>query len=294
MTDTSLNPVSISDPATQDAVDIINSLLQRWGLSTLGSWAWDQITTGASPSQVTLNMYDQPAFQARFPAIKQLQSRGLTPPSPEQYLSTEQSYRQVFNSYGLSDYYGNQDHITSLIVGDTSPQELSDRLALHATDAFNAATHPANSSASTYLNQFYGIGAGSGDLLAYYLNDKIALPVLQQREATANIAATSAQTGYGSLDQSTAERLSAQGVTQSAAQNAFSTLAAERQLFNNLPGEQGTAITQPEQIGAAFEGLTGAQLRIAKKAAKRKAEFGASSGSGGTNTGVSGLGSTTR
>jgi predicted cupin superfamily sugar epimerase len=69
----------------------MQALLQRYGLEDMTRWVADAIVHGKSQEQIMLEIYDQPAFQKRFPSIIGREKAGLSPISVEEYLAYEQA-----------------------------------------------------------------------------------------------------------------------------------------------------------------------------------------------------------
>lgn len=270
----------------QDAKAIIQSLLDSYGLGSLGDWAWGLISQGASPAQVELQLRQRPEFAARFPGLKMRERNGLPPISPGEYVSYENAAIQSFRQAGLpSDFYTSSDHLANFIGNDVSISELQDRVKNGYTAAMQA---PAE--VRQQLSQLYGIDAGH--LAAFFLDPAQAEPLLMRKFTAAKIGGEAALTGYGTnLGADTLEGLAAQGVTESQAQQGFNKLGMEKQLFGALPGNAGEQdISQGVQLGAEFSGNAEDQKIIENQARGRVAQFGGGYGYAGSATGVSGLG----
>jgi hypothetical protein len=258
--------------------------LQLYGLGSLAKWAWGEITNGASEAQVVLDLYNQPEFKDRFPAIFTRQAQGLPPLSPGDYVSYENQATQMFQAAGLpKGFWDSPADFTSLLSSDVSISELQSRLNL-ATQA----TLQVPDSVRTVLQRDYGVSAGG--LAAHFLDPGQAEPLLAQQFAAAQIGGAGIQTGYGT-DRTVDERLAADGVSAAQAQQGFTQLGTEKQLFTGLPGENVSDISQSQQIGAAFEGDAASQEAIALRAAQRQAKFGQGGQYASSAAGFTGVGS---
>jgi|SRR5579859_1767563 len=113
-------------PAQQDAMAQVNAVLQQYGLQDLASWAWQQITSGQTPAQIMISMYQQPTFQKRFPGIFAMQQAGLAVPNPADYLATENDYKSVLKRYG-ADAPNDPNAYVNLFTGQVSASELEQR-----------------------------------------------------------------------------------------------------------------------------------------------------------------------
>lgn len=116
----------------QSAIDIVNTFLNQLGLSSLSGWAWQQITQGASAAQVEVQLYQQPAFQQRFPGIFAMQKAGLAPPSPGEYLNVENAYKQQQVAAGYTPSNNPNDYV-NLFTNQVSPTEFQQRLQVLTT-----------------------------------------------------------------------------------------------------------------------------------------------------------------
>jgi hypothetical protein len=123
------NPV-FGTPGDQSAFDIINQQLQSWGLGSLGSAAADLIKQGLDANAVTIELGNTPEYKARFAANDTRIKNGLAALKPADYVSAENSYRQVLQQYGLpSGFYDSPKDFNDFIGKDVSPNELNTRAA---------------------------------------------------------------------------------------------------------------------------------------------------------------------
>lgn len=121
------------DKADRNALAFIEQTLTNLDFSksqidSLTDWAWNQIQDGASPQQIQVELPHRDEFRERFPVIHQMREAGETPPSAQQVLTFEQNTREVVSSFGLPDEFHDRDHITRMIMGGLSPQQLQQRL----------------------------------------------------------------------------------------------------------------------------------------------------------------------
>jgi hypothetical protein len=275
-------------PGQDDAMAIIQGVLDQYGLGSLATWAWGLITQGLDANAVQLQLYQRPEFKTRFPAIEARQKAGLPPISPGDYVNYENQAQQLFNQYGLpSDFYskeGGQAMVDKLISADVSINEAQTRLGDYAQ-----AVYASNPAVVQQLQNLYGVTPG--ELTSFFIDPATALPIIQKRFASAQIAGQAQIAGYNPLTQQQAETLYNQGVTQTQAQQGFQQLGLERQLFSALPGQQGAAITPDQQMAAQFMGNADAARLIEMQ---RQQRLGAFAGGGQfastTQRGLTGLG----
>ena len=272
-------PVAQATSDQQNALDIVNSTLAQYGLSSLSGWAWQEIVNGSSPSQVMLNLYQRPEFKQAFPEIELRAKAGLPAISPGDIVSYRNQAQQAMREAGLpAGFWDSPSDFTNLIASNVSLNELQQRI-----DLAKQATYAMPQAARDVLARDYGIT--DGHLAANFLDPNQAEPLLQQHFLSAQIGGTAHLTGYDTNRQQN-EMLAAMGVTQSQAQQGFNQLANSKQLFEPLPGENTTGISQDDQLSAVFAGNADAQREISQRADQRRAVFGAGGGFAGGGAGA--------
>lgn len=267
----------------QSAYDDIQSVLAQYGLSSLASWAWGEITGGKSEAQVVLDLQNQQGFKDAFPEIALRQQAGLPAISVSDILSYRDQATSIMRAAGLpAGFWDSPADFTQLIGGDVSLQELSNRVSLASQAVYQAPKEVLDA-----FQRDFGVSAGG--LAAYFLDPTKAEPLLQQQFAAAQIGGAGTISGYGTtagID----NQLAGLGVTMQGAMTGFGDLGAKKQLFTTLPGESGQGVSQAQQIGAEFENNADDQALINRIAAQRKAQFAGSGGFEQTSAGFSGLG----
>ena len=99
-------PATTAAPISQDALARLTQILNQYGLGSLTTWALEKLRQGASEAQILIELYDQPAFKQRFPAIDARKQNGLTPISPAEILEYEQRVNQLLRMAGLGTMFG--------------------------------------------------------------------------------------------------------------------------------------------------------------------------------------------
>lgn len=272
-------------PEQRDAQGIIEDVLKRYGLETLTPWAWQQITQGTTPAQVKNDLYNTPEFKARFPVIFERQAKGLPAVSPEMVVRYEDTVRQLGSRYGIPQQFLTRDYIQSQMAADKSPAEIDERFRLNQMAVYEAAPE-----VRAELRRLFNVH--EGDLTAFFLDEKQAAPILQQKVAAAQVGAAALRTGYGALTGQEALGLAQQGVAPAEAQRGFSQLAGSQQLFSPLNAGE-TPITREQQLGAEFGGNAEAQQAIKQRARQRLAEFEAGAKFAQDRSGITGMGTAT-
>jgi len=278
-------PVTNGVPSSARA--IVDNFLTQFGLQDLGTWAWNRYTQlgGGTDAlnQISVEMTQQPAFNARFPAYAPLAKAGEAM-SPAEMLAYEQSAKQIFHDAGIpAGFYSTPEELATFMVNNVSASELQSRVQL----ASQAATTAPD--VQQQLSTLYGLPNAQGALTAYFLNPDKALPLIQQQFTGAQIGAEATRTGVGQLTTAEATHLAQIGVTDAQAAQGFGQLGKEQGLFQvQSTGEQ--AIGLDTQLAAQFDNSAAANLRILRKQQARVADFQGNAGENLQSGGVGGLG----
>jgi len=271
----------------QNAITFLTQTFQDYGLdANIASAVTDLVRQGYTSDTIQIMAQDpkskEPlavAFQQRFPANAARLTAGLPVLSPAEYISTERSYAQVMQAYGInSNFATNKDVFTKLLTNDVSPTELNSRVSTAKQVVDN--TDPL---VAQQLQAFYGIS--QADMIAHVLDPAIATPIIEKQISAAQIGAESARFG-ANIGAGKAEQLSGLGVTQSQAAAGFQNIAQQ------LPGMQelsarydayGPAGAIGQELQAATFGTTGAidaQQQLEKLKTQEISSFSGSSGAG--------------
>jgi len=270
----------------RDSRQIINNLLNQYGLGSLSDWAWGLITTGASPAEVQAQLRQRPEFGQRFPGIAERERRGLPPISPGEYVSYENAARQLFHAAALpSGFYDSQEALGRFIGDDVSVAELSQRISNGYSRVAEAPQAVRDAFAS-----YFG-AAGPGALAALFLDPNESAPHLEAMADAAMAGGIAAQSGIH-LSQAQAMDLGEQHVTDYRLHLGFGQLASQAQLFSSTIGERGTSITALEEgVQSVFDHNAEATAEIEQRRQARIAAFQGAGGAAATQSGVIGLGS---
>ena len=277
------------DAARQrDARARIGSVLAEYGLESMADWVWQQIVAGKSDAEVLQDLRNTPEFKQRFPAIEERRKKGLNAISPGEYVTYERQARQLMRAAGLPEgFYDSNDDFTRYIAGDMSLAELNDRIGLARRAQFEV-----DAQTRQTLQRDYGIG--EGELTAWFLDDKVAQPLLEKRFTAGQLGAAASRSGFGITTREENEGLAEIGVTAGEAQEGFGTLAGMRELTRGLPGQREEDISREDQLGAVFRSDANARSKIENRRSKRQATFRGGGGFASDRDGVSGLGQVER
>lgn len=264
-------PAVGADGLTQDQRDastVLTNLFDGYGLGSLAPTILNYIKQGYSADAVAVLLQQTPEYKQRFAANDQRLAKGLPVLSPAEYLATERSYRQIMSEAGLPiGFYDQPSDFTNWIANDVSPTEVQGRVQA-ASDLVNTA----DPQTLEFMRQHYT----TGDLVAYALDSKRALPILQKQVQAAHIGGAAIRQGL-SVGTDRAEQLAAAGITQDQANTGFGFVKdnlAPSQLLGDI---YGTDITQNDLVNEVFLGDAAATKKRRTLASKERATFGGSS-----------------
>jgi hypothetical protein len=267
-----------------DASALITQVLADYGLQSLGTWAWNEITSGASSQQVLLNMYQTPQFKQRFPAIDIRNQAGLPAISPADYVNYEDSLKQMENQYGLPQgALTDKDTVTQFIGKDVSTNEVQARVQ----QGFQAVAYAPPEVRQAFTHMF-GVN-GDGALAHYFLDEKNALPLLEQQATAAQIGGTTAMGGVN-ISTEDAMKLAQQGVTQSSATTATQNLEKTNPLYQASITEQPGLEAGKQGIENEFGLSQAATTQVQQREQLREAAFSGGGSAYGDTHGLEGAG----
>jgi len=258
----------------RDAALALTNTFRKYGLESLAPQIVKMIQRGWSPDTITVELQNTSEYKRRFAANETRVKKGLPALSPAEYISTENSYREIMSSAGMPvGFYDRQSDFTKWIENDVSPSEVQGRVQV-ATDLVTNAD-PAT---RAYFSQHYT----RGDLIAYALDRKRAVPAIEQQYKAAQVGGAAQAQGIG-ISTTDAERLGKLGVTQSQAQQGFGFVRenlADTQMLGSIYGED---VTQNDLVKEVLEGDAAAGQKRKRLASKERAAFGGSSGQSKTS-----------
>lgn len=264
----------------------VDTLVSQGGFSqadatSLANWYQDQINNSVPAATIEEQLYDQPAVKALYPAISQMQAKGIPPIGISDYIAVKNAVAGMSQALGIPAPPA--DVLTNAIVNRvpiSGSNSIEERLTAAHTWASNAIA--GNPGAFDYLQQNFGVS--KSDLIQYSLtNDE---GIFGNKMTASSIAANLQQAGFNQLDKGQMLGLAAAGVGQTAT-TAEQTAGSELALTG--PGGQrlsGTGLSQAELIAANLGGSVtpGGESSGAAQVAEQRAQAGAAARfqSGGT------------
>lgn len=261
--------------ANRDAYAAMYNMLKQWGLETLAPKVLDMVQQGYSSDTISVLLPETSEYKQRFSANDARAKAGLPVLNPAEYLSVEQSYRQIMSSAGLpKGFYDNPDDFTAWIAGDVSPTEVQARVKT-ATDLVTSA----DSATQDYFKQYYS----HGDMVAYALDRSRAQPLIEAQARAATIGGAAAAQGIN-LAAVKAMDLSNAGVTQNQAQQGFGFIKSEMPNANKLAAIDHTdPLTTDDLMKETFGSDSSVTDKRKKLASNERARFGGGSAAGKTS-----------
>jgi len=277
------------------ALASISSTMGSYGFSgqdlkDLTTFAWGEITGNVDPSQVVLDLQNQPVFNNRFPGLKERTAAGFDAISVSDYINYETAALQQARALGLPEGFMSKQEIGSLIAGNVSADELSNRLNNVYVVANNSTPE-----VKAQLKAYFGADITPGGLAALALDPKKAEPILQQQLTAAQLGGAGVSAGLGAVSKGTAMEIAQTGITQSGIQSGIGQIAPLAALETALPGQTTNAGANTVDVDQLAKGqfLSSAADQRALQVAQesRLAPFKGGGGSVATQKGVVGLGS---
>lgn len=254
----------------RDAFLAVNALFKNYGLDSLAGKIFDYVKNGYSPDTISVLLQDSAEYKQRFVGNEARKKAGLPVLSAAEYLATEAAYRQVMESAGLpKGFYDQNTDFADFIGKNVSPSEVQNRV--------NLAVQATSLAPPEYREALKQMGIGEGDMVAYWLDDKKALPILTKAAATAQIGAQALQQGL-KFDVGYSEALAQRGITAEQASQGYSAIAAELENLNTLGSIYGQQWNQRMSEEAMFQGNARALETKRRLASQERGQFSGSAG----------------
>lgn len=279
------NPSPVTpDQGTQtqrDALAYIRSVLDTYGLGSEADWAWSEIVTGVSQTQLLQDLRQRQAYQQRFSGMKIRQDNGLPAISEGEYVSYERQAYQLMLAANMPAEFRTRDYFAQLIGVDKSINELNGTI----TNAYLAVTQAPPEVRQTFTD-FFGVN-GDAAFASYILDPSHSETSLERMANEAIVAGTGRTFGFDT-GVGLAEQIVQRGLTGQA-RSTYQSLAQSRPLFNETVSEN-QDLTETQGIQAAFGLDSTAEAAVRKRMEERQAAFGGQADSNVTQQGAVGLG----
>lgn len=225
------------------------------------------------PTQLQAMVQDTREWRERFKGNELRRKRGLNVLSVQDYLSLENQYASIIHNAGLPRRFANDKEDFAQWIGkDVSPAELQDRVSL-AQQAVRAEN-------PNVRQQLARMGIKGHDLLAYFLNPRRALPILQEKYQAALIGAAAHGTQFGDISTHYARTLAERGVTRQQALEGFSQANDLLNTFGDLGDIYGVDYNKNTALHDVFAGSADSEEKRRKLTSLEEAAFAGESGVG--------------
>lgn len=232
---------------TRDAYAALKALFTGYGLQGLAGKIYEYAKQGYGADTITLLLQDTKEYKERFAANEDRTKKGLPVLSPAEYLSLEQSYRQIMQDSGLpKGFYDSPTDFRNWISGDVSPTEVKGRIDLAVAN-----TMQANNSTVQALKALYGVDQNM--ITAYFLDQKKALPILQKQAQAASFGGEALKRGL-TLDRQNLEDFVTAGLSLSQVSSGFQAVAEALPNMQAIAGRFGEFFSQRELEKDIIEG----------------------------------------
>lgn len=270
----------------ESAFDMFNRMLEGWGIPVGGdiqAIIRQAAIDGYTPDQMELIIPEIQAtetWKKRFPGWHTRTQNGYNQISVGEYLALENSYQRILQSAGMPPgFYDDHSDFGNWIANNVSPDEISARV-----DNAMSLVRQVDSTARGLLAQFYGVGAG--DIAAYFLDSKRALPSLDRQYKAVNVASFAARNGLNLMNSQHYEDLVDKGVTVEAAAQGYGVVSQFSRVLGGIAEVYGETYTQSDAEQDVFFNRNEKRQKLVNR------ERAAFAGSSGFASGVSGRGST--
>jgi hypothetical protein len=264
-----VDPFGGLEGSDRDAYAAITNTLKAFGLESLAPAVLGYIQQGYSSDTISVILPETPEYKQRFKANDARRAAGLPALSPAEYLSVEDSYRQIMASAGLPPrFYDQADDFTAWIAGDVAPVEVQDRVRVAQEMLYSADPAALEEFRQTYSD---------GDMIAYALDRDRATQVLSQQWAAAQVRSAGAAQGLA-VSVPEAERIGSLGLNQAQLRAGVGQAAAISQSTKNLSTVYGGDYTAQDAVNETFFADANALKKRTRLASQERAAFSGSSG----------------
>jgi hypothetical protein len=249
-------------------------------------WAWgeEKMTDASYPiANILIDVYDQPAFKQRFPAIEIMRGmEDVTPVTPAEYIVFEKSVMSLLTRFSIGGQALDFDGlITKLLSNNVGDGEVEQRLIA----AHRVIGNVPESIKQTYM-KWYEPGVVEENLMKTFLD-----PTDEWGGSWADVQADVGASEVGgwarirlgldkdsSVTKAQAEAVDRYSLSQSDIWSKLDAIKATEELFTEKLDEVVDFTVQEEGFSVAFGLDEGAREAVTRRRATRAAEFGGGGG----------------
>ena len=218
----------------QSAYTILRDFFQKMGVqfdAQVEGVIKDAMLQGYGPDQIDLIMPELEqtgAFKKRFPGFAKRVQNGYNALSLGDYLQLENQYHRILQGAGMpAGFYDDPSDFANWIANDVSPDEIQTRV-----QAATTAAQQIDPTMRNLMAKFYGLS--TGDVAAYFLDQKRALPVIERQFNAAQIATAASRSGIKVNNMRHYEDLMDRGLTAQQAAAGYGTVRELRDTVGEL------------------------------------------------------------
>lgn len=268
----------------RDALARVTLLLQSYGLSGMEEWIKSKLIGGASEAEISLELYEQPAFKARFPVIDQRRAAGLSPVSAAEVIEYEQRGREIMRMAGItSGEFTTTSYLQNLMLADVSAAELNSRVQDGLVRVQSAPPE-----VKVAFGSYFGT-TGDAAMAQLFLDPNIAVPELEKMASTAMAGGIGARFGL-QLAQGIAREIADTGASDQAIWQGFAALDNMKSIFRESISEGTDLTAEGEGIGAVFNTRPGDTATLEQRVNSRTSTFRGGGSAAASDQGIVGLG----
>ena len=231
-------------------------------IDELWTWALAEFQSDSTftADRALLEMYDQPAFKLRFPAIGQMEGA----PTPGEYIQYERAIRQEFKKFGAG--YPSANVITSLLIANVSTTEVTERLSEAERVLYSVPAEVRDT-----FNDWWGEEGAKEITMSLFLDPNQDWSNLQDKINTAEVGAWGKMVAGldAGWDRDMANAVADLGLSQAQTWNSFASLKDKELLFAENIGEDRNLRYETEGVEAEF-GIGGSALTLQDIIERRK------------------------
>lgn len=264
----------------RNAYEAIRLMFDGFGLGSLAPKILEYVQQGYGSDTITMLLQRTDEYKQRFAGNEARKKAGLPVLPPNEYLATEQAYRQIMRNAGLPNgFYDSPEDFNRFLAVDVSPTELKTRvdLAVQATEFADPALTKA----------LKAQGVDTGAITAWFLDEKKAIPLITKQMNAAQIGAAALRNSL-EMDPTRSMEWAKQGVTADQAKQGYGQIAGFLPEASKLGTIYGDLYDQQTAEAEIFgeSGVAGEKRK--KLASQERASFGGSVG--GAKGGLAGTG----
>lgn len=266
----------------RDAYKALTILFNSYDLGTLAPTILKYIQNGFSAETITTELQQTQEYRTRFAGNEKRQAAGLPVLDPRQYLDIEASYRQIMRNAGLPpQFYDQHADFVDWIGADVAPTEVKSRVDMAVQSTTNAPPE--------FVNALGQLGVDTGHIVAWFLDQNRAEPLLHQTVQAAQIGSSALRQGL-TMDANRARAFANMGITQEQANSAYQHISYMLPSLEQLGHIYGRPYTQATAENELLFGSGAAQMERQKLTTQETGTFSGSTAVNEKSLGIPTLG----